>query len=105
MDARNQRYFGDNLKILREYVADASVDLIYFDPPFNSSATSDGAFVAPSVAPTFRSAQSDAHLKVGATPTGDNPPRWNLGEPDTPPRRGKRVCRTVAERRDGCETG
>ena len=30
---------GDNLKILREYVPDASVDLIYLDPPFNSSAT------------------------------------------------------------------
>ena len=39
MDAKNKLYFGDNLKILREYVADASVDLIYLDPPFNSSAT------------------------------------------------------------------
>ncbi len=35
----NRLYFGDNLKILREYVPDASVDLIYLDPPFNSSAT------------------------------------------------------------------
>jgi len=35
----NKLYFGDNLKILREYVPDASVDLIYLDPPFNSSAT------------------------------------------------------------------
>ena len=39
MDATNQLYFGDNLKILREYVPDASVDLIYLDPPFDSSAT------------------------------------------------------------------
>ena len=39
MDAKNKLYFGDNLKILREYVTDASVDLIYLDPPFNSSAT------------------------------------------------------------------
>jgi site-specific DNA-methyltransferase (adenine-specific) len=39
MDEKNKRYFGDNLKILREYVPDASVDLIYLDPPFNSSAT------------------------------------------------------------------
>ena len=39
MDAKNKLYFGDNLKILREYVADASVDLIYLDPPFNSSAS------------------------------------------------------------------
>ena len=39
MDWKNKLYFGDNLKILREYVADSSVDLIYLDPPFNSSAT------------------------------------------------------------------
>ncbi len=38
MDSKNKLYFGDNLKILREYVPDASVDLIYLDPPFNSSA-------------------------------------------------------------------
>ena len=37
--APNQLYFGDNLSILREHVADASVDLIYLDPPFNSNAT------------------------------------------------------------------
>ena len=39
MDWKNKLFFGDNLKILREHVADASVDLIYLDPPFNSSAT------------------------------------------------------------------
>ena len=39
MDAKNKLYFGDNLKILRDHVSDASVDLIYLDPPFNSSAT------------------------------------------------------------------
>ena len=32
-----QLYFGDNLTILREYVKDESVDLIYLDPPFNSN--------------------------------------------------------------------
>jgi site-specific DNA-methyltransferase (adenine-specific) len=32
----NKLYFGDNLDILREYVADESIDLIYLDPPFNS---------------------------------------------------------------------
>ena len=35
----NQLYFGDNLNILRDYVADESVDLIYLDPPFNSNTT------------------------------------------------------------------
>ena len=39
MSWKNRLYFGDNLKILREHVPDASVDLIYLDPPFNSSAT------------------------------------------------------------------
>ncbi len=34
----NQLYFGDNLPILRERIADESVDLIYLDPPFNSNA-------------------------------------------------------------------
>lgn len=33
----NMLYYGDNLDILREYIADASVDLIYLDPPFNSN--------------------------------------------------------------------
>ncbi len=37
--ASNRLYFGDNLDILRERVADESVDLIYLDPPFNSNAT------------------------------------------------------------------
>ena len=30
-------YYGDNLEILRRYIPDASVDLIYLDPPFNSN--------------------------------------------------------------------
>ncbi len=38
-DWKNKLYFGDNLDILREHVADESVDLIYLDPPFNSKAT------------------------------------------------------------------
>ena len=38
-ESPNQLFFGDNLNILREHVADESVDLIYLDPPFNSNAT------------------------------------------------------------------
>jgi DNA modification methylase len=34
----NTLYYGDNLDILRRYVADESVDLVYLDPPFNSNA-------------------------------------------------------------------
>ena len=32
----NVLYYGDNLDILRKYIPDESVDLIYLDPPFNS---------------------------------------------------------------------
>ena len=34
----NTLYFGDNLEVLRESIADRSVDLVYLDPPFNSGA-------------------------------------------------------------------
>ncbi len=34
---RNTLFYGDNLDILREYVSSESVDLVYLDPPFNSS--------------------------------------------------------------------
>jgi DNA modification methylase len=32
-------YYGDNLDVLRRYVKDESVDLVYLDPPFNSNAS------------------------------------------------------------------
>jgi len=32
----NILYYGDNLEILRKYIPDNSIDLIYLDPPFNS---------------------------------------------------------------------
>jgi len=35
----NTLYYGDNLDILRRYIRDESVDLVYLDPPFNSNAT------------------------------------------------------------------
>ncbi len=33
----NTLFYGDNLPILREHIADQSIDLIYLDPPFNSN--------------------------------------------------------------------
>jgi hypothetical protein len=33
----NTLFYGDNLEILRKHVGDETVDLIYFDPPFNSN--------------------------------------------------------------------
>jgi site-specific DNA-methyltransferase (adenine-specific) len=36
--ADNFLYYGDNLDILRRYIKDESVDLVYLDPLFNSNA-------------------------------------------------------------------
>jgi site-specific DNA-methyltransferase (adenine-specific) len=36
---QNLLYYGDNLDVLRRYIKDETVDLIYLDPPFNSNAT------------------------------------------------------------------
>lgn len=44
----NRLYYGDNLAVLREHIADASVDLIYLDPPFNSNAGYNVLFKAAS---------------------------------------------------------
>jgi len=35
--AENVLYYGDNLEILRRYIENESVDLVYLDPPFNSN--------------------------------------------------------------------
>ena len=35
----NTLFYGDNLPILREYIPDESIDLVYLDPPFNSNRT------------------------------------------------------------------
>ena len=43
----NRLYYGDSLRVLRDYIADASVDLIYLDPPFNSNASYNVLFKAP----------------------------------------------------------
>jgi site-specific DNA-methyltransferase (adenine-specific) len=37
-------HLGDNLAVLRERVADASVDLVYLDPPFNSNRSYSAVF-------------------------------------------------------------
>ena len=34
---RNILFYGDNLEIMRKYIEDESIDLIYLDPPFNSN--------------------------------------------------------------------
>src|SRR3954453_21226831 len=44
----NKLFYGDNLVVLRESIPDESVDLIYLDPPFNSNASYNVLFKAPS---------------------------------------------------------
>jgi site-specific DNA-methyltransferase (adenine-specific) len=44
----NALYYGDNLAVLRESIKDDSVDLIYLDPSFNSNASYNVLFKAPS---------------------------------------------------------
>src|SRR5450759_796305 len=48
MTITNALYYGDNLTVLRESIATESVDLIYLDPPFNSNASYNVLFKAPS---------------------------------------------------------
>ncbi len=38
----NTLYYGDNLDILREEIADESVDLVYLDLPLNSASSRGG---------------------------------------------------------------
>lgn len=43
----NTLFYGDNLEILKDHIGDESVDLVYLDPPFNSNATYNVLFKAP----------------------------------------------------------
>jgi site-specific DNA-methyltransferase (adenine-specific) len=43
----NKLHYGDNLAVLRNEIADASVDLVYLDPPFNSNADYNVLFKSP----------------------------------------------------------
>jgi 16S rRNA G966 N2-methylase RsmD len=43
----NALYYGDNLNVLRESIGAETIDLIYLDPPFNSNASYNVLFKAP----------------------------------------------------------
>ena len=40
----NKLYYGDNLDVMRQHLADESVDLVYLDPPFNSGRDYNAVF-------------------------------------------------------------
>jgi len=65
----NRLFYGDNLTVLRKNIADESVDLIYLDPPFNSNASYNVLFKAPS------GERSQAQIEALKIPgTGTSPP-------------------------------
>ena len=63
----NTLYYGDNLEVLRRYVKDESVDLIYLDPPFNSNATYNVLF-----------AEKDGSKAASQIKAFDDTWHWNL---------------------------
>ena len=48
----NALYYGDNLEVLRKYIPDNSIGLVYLDPPFNSKATYNILFKEPTGKPS-----------------------------------------------------
>lgn len=54
----NKLYYGDNLHVLRDHLADESVDLIYLDPPFNSKRDYNLLFKSP------KGQMSEAQIEV-----------------------------------------
>ncbi|MGH6834739.1 MAG: site-specific DNA-methyltransferase [Methylocella sp.] len=64
--SRNTLFYGDNLAILREHIADESVDLVYLDPPFNSNASYNVLFRAP-----------DGHQSQAQIEAFDDTWHWN----------------------------
>ena len=59
-DQKNRLYFGDNLDVMRRYLADESVDLVYLDPPFNSNRNYSVIFNRNGEVPLDASAQIEA---------------------------------------------
>ena len=44
----NTLYYGDNLEVMRKYLPDECIDLVYLDPPFNSNRDYNLLFREPS---------------------------------------------------------
>ncbi len=48
----NRLFYGDDLDVLQQHIADESVDLVCLDPPFNSNASCNAV---DALIPQFRS--------------------------------------------------
>jgi site-specific DNA-methyltransferase (adenine-specific) len=57
---KNQLYYGDNLDVLRKYIKDESVELVYLDPPFNSNRNYSVIFTKNGTAEDENKAQIEA---------------------------------------------
>ena len=68
MTDNNTLYYGDNLDILRRYIKDESVDLIYLDPPFNSNASYNVLFK-----------EQDGHRAESQIQAFEDTWKWDLG--------------------------
>lgn len=58
----NQLFFGDNLQVLRDSIADESVDLIYLDPPFNSKRDYNLLFKTPKAPKVVKTGKAATEL-------------------------------------------
>ena len=71
----NQLFFGDNLHVLRDSIADACVDLIYLDPPFNSKRDYNLLFKTPKAPKAGKTAK-----KSSAVTTEEPEAEYGFGE-------------------------
>ena len=84
--APNQFFFGGNLHVLRDSIADASVDLIYLDPPFNSKRDYNLPFKAPEAGKTGKAASAvtaeepEAETGYGEAQITAFEHTWNWGQ-------------------------
>jgi len=60
MTDKSQLFFGDNLDVMKQYIPDESVDLVYLDPPFNSNRNYSVIFNRAGEVPLDASAQIEA---------------------------------------------
>lgn len=74
--ADNCLYYGDNLGILRRYIKDETVDLIYLDPPFNSKATYNILFGEQNASEA--AAQQTVTFRRGPKAKGEGPEQLTL---------------------------
>ena len=77
----NTLYYGDNLHVLREHVRDASVDLIYLDPPFNSNANYNILFKSPEGHNSDAQIEAFEDIAAGIVKIDEVAPAPNVREP------------------------